>query len=89
MLMLVSFVVLSCEASLANLELLIEVPSLGSKFFTVVAGKALNECFQQENLGTDKNSLLENVSLLQGGWAGSHLKVSCAPSYSVVRNCAM
>lgn len=83
MLMLVWFVVFS-EALLVNLDLLIKESSLGSRIFTVVVEKGLNECFQQVNLGTDKNSLLENLSSLQGGWTGSHLKVPCNPNYSII-----
>lgn len=80
MLMLLWFVVFS-EALLVNLDLLIEEASLGSR---VGVGKGLNECFQQENLGTENNSLLENLSSLQGGWTGSHLKVPCNPNYSII-----
>lgn len=78
MLMLLWFVVFS-EALLVHLDLLIEEASLGSR---VGVGKGLNECFQQ--LGTDKKSLLENLSSLQGGWTGSHLKVPCNPNYSII-----
>lgn len=73
----------SPEALLVNLDLLIEESLLGSKIFTVVVEKGLNECLQQENSGTGKNSLLENLSSLQGGWAGSHLKVPCSPNYAM------